>query len=110
MNVRHILIKTPLAGADGKVDQKGVEEARKKAEDVLKQVKAGGNFSDLAKKYSEDTGSGKNGGSLGWIGKGRTVPEFESKAFSLPKGAPATWYRVVTAFTSFTSMTSRMRT
>jgi peptidyl-prolyl cis-trans isomerase D len=41
---------------------------------------------DLAKKYSEDPGSGKQGGSLGWIGKGQTVPEFEKVAFSLPKG------------------------
>ena len=87
VNVSHILIKTPLPGSDGKVDAKGVEEARKKAEDVLKQLKAGGNFADLGKKYSEDLGSGKNGGSLGWIGKGRTVPEFEQTAFSLAKGA-----------------------
>src|SRR5579862_2855747 len=86
VSVSHILIKTPLPGPDGKVDPKGVEEARKKAEDVLKQVKAGGNFAELAKKYSEDPGSAKNGGSLGWIGKGRTVPEFEKVAFSLPKG------------------------
>ena len=87
VNVSHILIKTPLPGPDGKVDPKGVEEARKKAEDVLKQLKAGGNFADLAKKYSEDPGSGKNGGSLGWIGRGRTVPEFEKVAFSLAKGS-----------------------
>ena len=87
VSVSHILIKTPLPGTDGKVDPKGVEEARKKAEDVLKQLKAGGNFAELAKKYSEDPGSGKNGGSLGWIGKGRTVPEFEQTAFSLAKGA-----------------------
>jgi len=86
VNVRHILVKTPLPGPDGKVDQKGVDEARKKAEDVLKQVKAGGNFADLAKKYSEDTASAKDGGSLGWIQRGRTVPEFEKVAFSLPKG------------------------
>ena len=87
VSVSHILIKTPLPGPDGKVDPKGVEEARKKAEDVLKQVKAGGNFAELAKKYSEDPGSGKNGGSLGFIGRGRTVPEFEKAAFSLAKGA-----------------------
>src|SRR3989442_11262041 len=87
VNVRHILIKTPLPGPDGKADPKGAEEARKKADDVLKQLKAGGNFSELAKKYSEDPGSAKNGGSLGWIGKGRTVPEFEKVAFSLPKGS-----------------------
>ena len=86
VNVRHILIKTPLPGPDGKVDQKGVDEARKKAEDILKQVKTGANFADLAKKFSEDTASAKDGGSLGWIQRGRTVPEFEKVAFSLPKG------------------------
>lgn len=86
VNVRHILIKTPLPGPDGKVDQKAVDAARAKAEDVLKQVKAGANFAELAKKYSDDPGSAKNGGSLGFIGKGRTVPEFEKAAFSLPKG------------------------
>jgi peptidyl-prolyl cis-trans isomerase D len=85
VNVRHILIKTPLPGTDGKVDPKAVDAARAKAEDVLKQVKAGGNFAELAKKYSDDPGSAKDGGSLGWIGKGRTVPEFEKAAFSLPK-------------------------
>jgi peptidyl-prolyl cis-trans isomerase D len=84
--VSHILIKTPLAGPDGKVDEKGVAEAQRRAEDLLKQLKAGAKFEDLAKKYSEDTGSAKEGGSLGWIGKGRTVPEFEKAAFSLPKG------------------------
>ena len=87
VNVRHILIKAPLPGPDGKVDPKALDAAKAKAEDVLKQVKAGGNFADLAKKYSDDPGSAKQGGSLGWIGKGRTVPEFEKAAFSLPKGA-----------------------
>ncbi|MGB8834926.1 MAG: peptidylprolyl isomerase [Candidatus Sulfotelmatobacter sp.] len=84
--VSHILIKTPLPGPDGKVDEKGVAEAQKRAEDILKQLKAGANFEDLAKKYSEDPGSAKQGGSLGWIGKGRTVPEFEKAAFSQPIG------------------------
>jgi peptidyl-prolyl cis-trans isomerase D len=86
VNVRHILIKTPLPDASGKIDPNGVEAARKKAEDVLKQVKAGGDFSKLAAQYSEDTASAKNGGSIGWIGRGRTVPEFEKAAFGLPKG------------------------
>ena len=86
VKVTHILIKTPLPGPDGKVDEKGVEGARKKAEDVLKQVKAGGDFAKLAGQYSDDPGSAKNGGELGWIGRGRTVPEFEKAAFSLPKG------------------------
>jgi peptidyl-prolyl cis-trans isomerase D len=86
VNVRHILIKTPPTGPDGKIDQKALDAARAKADDILKQFKAGAKFEDLAKKYSEDPGSAKNGGSLGWVGRGRTVPEFEKVAFSLPKG------------------------
>src|SRR5262249_43488814 len=85
VNVRHILIKTPSPAADGKVDQKAEDAVRVKAEDVLKQVKASGDFAALAKKYSEDT-TAKEGGSLGWIGRGKTVPEFEKTAFSLAKG------------------------
>jgi peptidyl-prolyl cis-trans isomerase D len=86
VKVSHILIKTPLPAAGGKEDEKGVADARKKAEDVLKEVRAGGDFARLAEKYSEDPGSAKQGGSLGWIGRGRTVPEFEKAAFSLAKG------------------------
>jgi len=86
VKVSHILIKTPLPGPDGKVDEKGVTEAQHRAEDLLKQLKSGAKFEDLARKYSEDPGSAKEGGSLGWIGRGRTVPEFEKAAFSLPKG------------------------
>jgi len=86
VKVSHILIKTPLPGADGKIDPKGLEEARKKAQDILKQLKSGAKFEDIAKKNSEDPDSAKMGGDLGWIGRGRTVPEFEKAAFSLSKG------------------------
>lgn len=86
VKVSHILIKTPLPGPNGKEDEPALAAARQKAEDILKQVKAGGDFAKLAQKYSEDPGSAKNGGSLGWIGRGRTVPEFEKVAFTLPKG------------------------
>jgi peptidyl-prolyl cis-trans isomerase D len=85
VTVRHILIRTPPPGADGKVDPKAVAEARAKAEDILKQLKAGADFAALAKKYSQDPGSASNGGLLGAITRGRTVPEFEKAAFSLPK-------------------------
>ena len=79
-HVAHILFKT--------VDMTSAEsdEVRKKAEDVLKKVKAGGNFADLAKQYSDDTSKDK-GGDLGWIMRGQTVPEFEQAAFSLPVGS-----------------------
>jgi len=86
VKVSHILIKTPLPGPDGKLDDKGVAEAQHRAEDLLKQIKGGAKFEDLAKKYSEDPGSAKQGGSLGMISKSQTVPEFEKAAFSLPKG------------------------
>ena len=87
VNIRQIFIKTPLPGADGKVDQKGVDDARKKADDVLKQLRSGAKFEDLAKKYSDDP-SGKEGGSLGWLGRGRIPsPDVDKAAFSLARGA-----------------------
>lgn len=86
VKVTHILIKTPLPAPGAKEDEKAIADARAKAEDVLKQVKAGGDFAKLAEKYSDDPGSAKSGGELGWIGRGRTVPEFEKAAFSLGKG------------------------
>ena len=81
VHVQHILLMTV-----GKPDAE-VEEIKKKAEDILKQAKKGGNFEDLAKKYSEDPGTKDKGGDLGWIVQGQTVPEFEQTAFSLPKGS-----------------------
>jgi peptidyl-prolyl cis-trans isomerase D len=79
-HVAHILFKTV-----GKTDAE-VAEIKKKAEDVLAKAKKGDKFADLAKQYSEDTTKDK-GGDLDWIVRGQTVPEFESAAFSLPKGA-----------------------
>ncbi len=86
VTVRHILIKTPTPDANGKVDQKAVDAARAKAEDIEKQLKSGANFADLAKKYSEDPGSAKDGGLLPPLTRGRTVPEFEQAAFNTPVG------------------------
>jgi peptidyl-prolyl cis-trans isomerase D len=81
VHVQHILFMTV-----GKTTDAEVEEVKKKAEDVLKQVKKGGKFEDLAKKYSEDPGSKDKGGDLSWITQGQTVPEFEKTAFSLSPG------------------------
>jgi len=80
VHVQHIAFMTV-----GKTDAE-VEEIRKKAEDVLKQVKKGGKFEDLAKKYSEDATKDK-GGDIGWIVQGQALPEYEKVAFSMPAGS-----------------------
>ena len=65
----HILVKT--------------EDEAKKIEAMLKK---GGNFAELAKKYSIDAGSAKNGGDLGYFSQGQMVPEFEQAAARLKPG------------------------
>ena len=86
----HILFKT-----DGKND----DAQKKKAEDVLAKVKAGGDFAALAKQYSEDDGSKANGGDLDYFGKGTMYKEFEDAAWNLKPGevsglvkSPAGWH------------------
>lgn len=74
---RHILIQVP-AGADAKTDA----AAKAKAEGLLKQLKAGAKFEDLAKKNSDDPGSKETGGELGFAQRGRMVPEFDRAIFS----------------------------
>lgn len=82
----HILVRTPAPGPDGKPDQKGVDAARAKAEDVLKKLRAGGDFAEIARKESQDPGSAAKGGELGWFRRGAMVPEFDKAAFSQPVG------------------------
>ena len=55
---------------------------------ILSQLKKdnAANFAELAKKYSDDPGSKDQGGELGWIKHGVTVPEFDQAAFSLKPG------------------------
>ena len=81
VKVQHILIAVP-PGSDAKADA----AAKAKAEDLLKQIKSGGNFADLASKNSDDPGSKTQGGELGWLDRGKTVPEFDKAAFSLAPG------------------------
>lgn len=81
----HILISTQDAKG-GELSEKDKANKKKEAQDVLAKIKAGEDFAKLAKEYSDDPGSAKNGGDLGYFGKGVMVPEFENTAFTLEKG------------------------
>lgn len=77
----HILIR-----AAENADVKTRQDAKTKATDVLKEVKGGKDFSELAKHYSQDPGSAANGGDLGFFQQGQMVPAFEKAAFTLKPG------------------------
>ena len=70
VKARHILVKT-----------------NEEALEIVKQLDAGGDFEAIAKEKSADTGSGAQGGDLGYFGPGQMVPEFEKAAFALEIGA-----------------------
>ncbi|MGD0201136.1 MAG: peptidylprolyl isomerase [Bryobacteraceae bacterium] len=80
VRARHILLKTTDK------PREDIPKIQARAEDLLNQLKKGADFAALAKKNSEDPGSAAKGGELGWIGRGQTVPQFESTAFSLQPG------------------------
>ncbi|MBW4039368.1 MAG: peptidylprolyl isomerase [Acidobacteria bacterium] len=81
VKTRHILIAV-AKGADAKTDA----AAKAKAEDILKQVKAGGNFAELAKKYSDDPGSKDQGGELPMIPTSSLDPAYAQAAMALNPG------------------------
>lgn len=72
----HILIST-TDSSDQSLSDEDKAKAKAKAEELLKQVKAGKNFEELAKENSQD-GSAQDGGDLGFFGKGEMVSEFET--------------------------------
>ncbi|MBV8543550.1 MAG: peptidyl-prolyl cis-trans isomerase [Acidobacteria bacterium] len=86
VKARHILIAPKGSAAAQPGKDLTDEQAKAKAEDLRKQIVAGANFEELAKKESDDTGSGARGGDLGSFGHGQMVPEFEQAAFSAKVG------------------------
>jgi peptidyl-prolyl cis-trans isomerase C len=82
VHASHILIMAPQ-GADAAKKQ----EAKSKAQQVLKDLKGGADFAKVAKEQSQDPGSAQNGGDLGFFPKGQTDPAFETAAFQLKPGA-----------------------
>ena len=62
------------------------EEAREKTEALLKRIRNGEDFGEMAKQFSEDPGSGPRGGDLGFFGRGDMVPSVEEAAYALSPG------------------------
>jgi len=79
VELSHILLKIEPSQAS--------EEQAKALIDSLKWILDGGaDFAEAAVKYSQDAGSAKRGGKLGWTKRGDFVPEFEEAAFALDTG------------------------
>jgi peptidyl-prolyl cis-trans isomerase D len=80
LKIRHILLKTTDK------PEAEVKKLEEKAQSLLKQLQGGADFATLAKANSEDPGSATQGGDLGYVTKGQTVPNFEEAAWTLKPG------------------------
>ena len=76
--VRHILLRTNEVLTD--------DLARQRLEQLRQRIAGGDDFATLARAHSEDTMSARNGGDLGWMGPGETVPQFERAMEQLEPG------------------------
>ncbi len=77
----HILLSLDSDASDSEA-----EKVQTQAQELIDRINAGEAFEDLAKEFSEDSGSAENGGSLGEFGEGVMVPEFEEAAFAMTEG------------------------
>lgn len=77
-HARHILLIPSATLTDA--------EAKAKLEELRKQILAGADFATLAKQNSQDPGSASNGGDLGWLNPGATVPAFQEQMDKLQPG------------------------
>ena len=81
VNAAHILIAMKQ-----KASQQEMDAAKQRADSVYNALRKGADFAELAKKLSDDKGSGAKGGNIGWIQRGVTVKEFENTAYALKEG------------------------
>ena len=81
IKVRQIFVKV-----DASANEKQKTEAKQKAEGILRKIKDGEDFGKLATEFSDDTLSKAKGGDMGYISKGKIMPEFENVAFALKPG------------------------
>lgn len=94
VRVAHIFVRTPQ-----KASEKEQSACKERIDSLYDVLLKGGNFSELAKRYSQDPRSAAQGGEIGYIAKGQTFKEVEDQAFSLDAGqisqpflSPAGWH------------------
>jgi peptidyl-prolyl cis-trans isomerase D len=81
VKVSHIFIRR-----NGEDEDTAEQKARERAEEILERASEGDDFALLARDHSEDPDSVDEGGSIGWVTQGESVPEFAEMALSLEKG------------------------
>ena len=77
----HILLRLSQKATDAQQ-----KEAKQRIDSIYQALKNGADFEELVKKYSQDPGSARRGGVVGWVAKNQTVKEFEDAAFALQPG------------------------
>ncbi len=78
---RHILLRLPQDASE-----EDAKKVKAKADRLFERLRKGESFVKLASKYSEDPGSAKNGGDLGFFSKGTMITPFDDKVFSMKEG------------------------
>ena len=83
VKARHILFMTQTRD----MTPEGEKKLKARADSLLAAIrKDGGDFAELARRFSQEPGAATSGGDLGWFGRGRMVKEFEEAAFALKPG------------------------
>ena len=92
VRARHILVQ-----ADSATPAEERTRARASAEEILALLRAGADFETLARERSQDATSAQ-GGDLGWVARGKMVPEFDAAAFALREGEVSNLVETVFGF------------
>ena len=77
----HILLRLSQKASDEDNDK-----AKMRIDSIYRALQSGADFADMARRFSQDPGSARNGGVLPWIANGQTLKEFEDEAFALGVG------------------------
>lgn len=87
VGARHVLVAWRGSERAAPTITRTKEEARARAEDVLRRARGGEDFAALARQFSDEPGASTGGGDLGVFGRGQMVPPFEQAVFALETGA-----------------------